>query len=173
MGKFVIKKVKKGLRFDLKAVNGLIVASGDEFYGNEAAAKKAIGVWQKNVAAAKVEDQTKPGYKKLKNPKFEIYKDERNQFRFKLKAGNGQVLAVSEAYKRKPSAQKGINSVIKNSKNAEIVMEEAKKAPAKKAPAKKATTAKKPAAKKPVAKKAPAKKPAAKKAAPKAKKESD
>ena len=123
MGKFVIKKSKKGLRFDLKAANGFIVASGDGFYKDEAAARKAIANWQKNVAAAKVEDQTVEGFKKEKNPKFEIYKDSRKDFRFRLKAGNGQLLAVSEAYKQKPSCQKGINSVIKNSKNAGIVLE--------------------------------------------------
>ena len=68
MGKFVIKKAKKGLRFDLKAGNGLIVASGDGFYATEAAANKAIATWQKNVAAASIEDQTVEGFKKEKNP---------------------------------------------------------------------------------------------------------
>ncbi|MBP3815792.1 MAG: DUF1508 domain-containing protein [Firmicutes bacterium] len=171
MGKFVIKKVKKGYRFDLKAANGLIVASGDDFYKDVAAAKKAVANWQKNVKAAKVQDQTKEGFKAMKNPKFEIYKDARNDFRFRLKAGNGQLLAASEAYKRKASAINGINSVIKNSAKADIIVEgekpaakkpEAKKAPAKKAPAKKAVAKKAPAKKAP-AKKAPAKKAPAKK----------
>ena len=154
MGKFVIKKVKKGLRFDLKSGNGQIVASGDGFYANDAAAKKAVATWQKNVATAAIEDQTVEGFKKEKNPKFEIYKDSRKDFRFRLKGANGQVLAVSEAYKKKPSAVNGIKSVIKNSAGADVVIEE-EKAPAKKAAAK------------PAAKKAPAKKTAsAKKAAP-------
>ena len=164
MGKFIIKKGKKGLRFDLKAANGLIVASGDDFFADEAAAKKAVKAWQKNVASAKIEDQTLAEFKKEKGSKFEIYKDSKNNFRFRLKAGNGQVLAVSEAYKRKPSAVNGIKSVVKNSADAEIVFEEA--APKKAAP----KAAAKPAAKKPAAKKAAPKKPAAKKAAPKAKK---
>lgn len=126
MGKFVIKKSKKGFRFDLKASNGLIVASGDDFYATEAAAKKAIATVQKNVAAAKVEDQTQEGFKKVANPKFEIYKDSKKNFRFRLKGKNGQVLAVSEAYKRNASAQNGIKSVVKNSKDAVIVLEEPK-----------------------------------------------
>ena len=165
MGKFVIKKGKKGFRFDLKAVNGLIVASGDDFFADEAAAKKAIAAWQKNVAAAKIEDQTVEGFKKAKGSKFEIFKDEKGSFRFRLKSGNGQVLAVSEAYKRKPSAVNGINSVIKNSAKAEVELEGAKPA-AKKAAKPAAKKAAKPAAKKaakPAAKKAA--KPAAKKAA--------
>ena len=180
MGKFVIKKAKKGLRFDLKAANGLIVASGDGFYKDEASAKKAIATWQAAVKAAKIEDQTKEGFKKTKNPKFEIYKDAKKEYRFRLKGGNGQILAVSEAYKQKTSAVNAINSVKKNSAKATIVLEEAKKPAAKKAAAKK-PAAKKPAAKKAAAKpaakkttakkaapkKAAAKKPAAKKAAPK------
>ena len=180
MGKFVIKASKKGLRFDLKAANGQIVASGDDFYANEAAAKKAIATLQKNAAAAAVEDQTKEGFKKEKNPKFEIYQDAKKNFRFRLKGKNGQVLAVSEAYKKVDSAANGIKSVIKNSTDAAIVMEEAapaKKAPAKKAPAKKEApkaekkaAAPKKAEKKAPAKKAPAKKAPAKKEAPKAEK---
>ena len=139
MGKFVIKKGKKGLRFDLKAANGLIVASGDDFFATEAAAKKEIDKWQKAAAAAKVEDQTKEGFKKVANPKFEIYQDAKKAYRFRLKGKNGAVLAVSEAYKKLSSCQNGIASVVKNSKDAVVVLEEApaKKAPAKKAPAKK------------------------------------
>ena len=126
MGKFVIKKSKKGFRFDLKASNGLIVASGDDFYATEAAANKAIATVQKNAAAAKVEDQTKEGFKKEKNPKFEVYKDSKKNFRFRLKGKNGQVIAVSEAYKKNASAQNGIKSVVKNCKNATIVVDEPK-----------------------------------------------
>ncbi len=173
MGKFVIKKGKKGFRFDLKSGNGMIVASGDDFFATEAAAKKAVATWQKNVEKAGIEDQTVEGFAKVKNPKFEIYKDSKNDFRFRLKGGNGQVLAVSEAYKKKPSAQNGIKSVIKNSANADVVLEEAKVAP-KKAEAKKAApkkaAPKKAAPKKAAPKKAAPKKAAPKKAAPKAKK---
>ena len=123
MGRFVIKKAPKGLRFDLKAANGLIVASGDGLYASESAARKGIETWVKNVAAAAVEDQTKDGFVKESNPKFEIYKDNRGAYRFRLKAKNGQTLAVSEAYGRKASCVKGINSVIRNSIDAEIKME--------------------------------------------------
>ena len=124
MGKFVIKKAPKGLRFDLKAVNGLIVASGDGLYASEAAARKGIETWVKNVAAAAVEDQTVEGFKKEANPKFEIYRDNRGAYRFRLKAKNGQTLAVSEGYGRKASCVKGVNSVIKNSADAAIVTEQ-------------------------------------------------
>ena len=46
--------------------------------------------------------------------KFEIYKDNSGEFRFRLKAGNGQIILASEGYKAKPSAINGIDSVKKN-----------------------------------------------------------
>lgn len=121
MGKFVIKKAPKGLRFDLKAANGLIVASGDGLYASEKAALAGIETWVKNAAAAAIEDRTAADFEKKSNPKFEIYADDRGAYRFRLKAKNGQVLAVSEGYSRKSSCIKGVNSVIKNSADAEIV----------------------------------------------------
>ena len=47
--------------------------------------------------------------------KFEIKKDKSGQFRFNLKAGNGQVILSSEAYKTKASCDNGIASVRTNS----------------------------------------------------------
>ena len=49
--------------------------------------------------------------------KFEVYKDKGGEFRFRLKAGNGQTILASEGYKRKPSCMNGIESVRKNSAN--------------------------------------------------------
>ena len=47
--------------------------------------------------------------------KFEIYNDKRGEFRFRLKAGNGQNILASEAYKAKSGCENGIESVRKNS----------------------------------------------------------
>ena len=47
--------------------------------------------------------------------KFEIYADKRGEFRFRLKASNGQVILASEGYKAKASCKRGIASVMKNS----------------------------------------------------------
>ncbi|HSM62367.1 MAG TPA: YegP family protein [Gillisia sp.] len=47
--------------------------------------------------------------------KFEIKKDKAGEFRFNLKAGNGQVILSSEGYKAKASCMNGIESVRKNS----------------------------------------------------------
>ena len=49
--------------------------------------------------------------------KFEIYKDKAGEFRFRLKAGNGQVILASEGYKAKASCVNGIESVRKNSQS--------------------------------------------------------
>ncbi|WP_373088301.1 YegP family protein [Sneathiella sp.] len=46
--------------------------------------------------------------------KFELYKDKAGEFRFRLKAGNGENVGASEGYKQKGSAENGIESVKKN-----------------------------------------------------------
>ena len=53
--------------------------------------------------------------------KFEITKDKAGKFRFRLKAGNGEIIAVSEAYKSMASAKNGIESVKKNAPGATVV----------------------------------------------------
>ena len=46
--------------------------------------------------------------------KFECYKDKSGEFRFRLKAGNGETILSSEGYKAKSSCKNGIASVQKN-----------------------------------------------------------
>lgn len=50
----------------------------------------------------------------MKNPKFELYTDKGGQFRFRLRARNGQVILSSEGYKSKSGCQNGIASVKTN-----------------------------------------------------------
>ena len=49
--------------------------------------------------------------------KFEIYTDKRGEFRFRLKASNGQAIMASEGYKAKAGCSNGIESVRKNSQD--------------------------------------------------------
>ena len=49
--------------------------------------------------------------------KFEIKKDNSGQFRFNLKAGNGQVILTSQTYASKDGCKNGIESVKKNSQD--------------------------------------------------------
>lgn len=50
--------------------------------------------------------------------KFEIYKDKAGEFRFRLKAGNGEIILASEGYKAKAGAENGVASVRKNAPDA-------------------------------------------------------
>jgi uncharacterized protein YegP (UPF0339 family) len=52
--------------------------------------------------------------------KFELYKDASGKFRFRLKAGNGQIIATGEAYESKAAALNGIESVKSNASGAAV-----------------------------------------------------
>ena len=97
MGKFVVKKTNTGVKFDLKATNGQVIATS-EVYASDDACKKGIASVQKNAPVANIEDQTVEGYAEEKHPKFEMYVDKAGEYRFRLKATNGEVIAVSEGY---------------------------------------------------------------------------
>ncbi|MEO9954085.1 MULTISPECIES: YegP family protein [Nonlabens] len=49
--------------------------------------------------------------------KFEIYKNKSGEFRFRLKASNGQTILASEGYTTKAARDNGIESVRKNSQD--------------------------------------------------------
>lgn len=122
MGKFVIHETKTGVKFDLKATNGQVILSS-EVYTTKAACVNGVESVQKNAPVAAVEDQTKEGYAAEKHPKFEIYTDNSGEYRFRLKATNAQIIGVSEGYKAHESCVNGVESVKKNSVDAEIVEE--------------------------------------------------
>ncbi len=123
MGKFVIRTVKTGTMFNLKAGNGEVIATS-EVYTTEAACKKGIESVIKNAPIAPVEDQTVEGAKKEKCPKFELYVDKAGEFRYRLKATNGQIIAVGEGYKKLASCLNGIDSIKRNAPDASIVKED-------------------------------------------------
>ena len=120
MGKFIIRKTNTGVKFDLKATNGQVIATS-EVYASDAACKKGIESVAKNAPVAAVEDQTKEGFATEKHPKFEIYKDKAGEFRFRLKATNGQVIATGEGYTTHANCINGVESVKKNAVDAEII----------------------------------------------------
>ena len=121
MGKFAVKKTATGFKFDLKAGNGEVIATS-EVYTTKAACLKGVESVKVNSAGA-VEDQTVENFEVKKHPKFEIYTDKAGEFRFRLKAKNGQVIASSEGYKKIESCRSGIESVRKNAPDAKIVEE--------------------------------------------------
>jgi uncharacterized protein YegP (UPF0339 family) len=123
MSKFVIRAVASGIKFDLVHTNGQVIATS-EVYNSKKSCLSGIASVQRNAAAANVEDQTAEGFEKVKHPKFEMYTDKAGEFRFRLKATNGQIIATSEGYKAKASCLNGIESVKKNVVDAAIVEQE-------------------------------------------------
>ena len=119
MGKFVVKRTNTGIKFDLKAGNGEVIATS-EVYTTEAACMKGIES-VRNCCGGEIEDQTVEEVVKQKHPKFEMYLDKAVEFRFRLKARNGEIIAVSEGYKAKSGCLNGIESVKKNAPEAEVV----------------------------------------------------
>ena len=119
MSKFVVKTVSSGVKFDLKATNGQVIASS-EIYAAKAACRKGVESVRKNAASANVEDQTLEGFAVKSHPKFEMYVDKAGQYRFRLKATNGKIIATSEGYVTKAACENGIESVRSNAPEAPI-----------------------------------------------------
>ena len=122
MGKFVVRQVKTGIMFNLKAGNGEVIATS-EVYNTEASCMKGIASVVKNAPIANLENQTVEGFAKEKCPKFEVYVDKAGEFRYRLKATNGQIIAVGESYKALSSCLNGIESVRRNAAENKIVKE--------------------------------------------------
>ena len=122
MGKFVIRNVASGIKFDLKATNGQVIASS-EIYESKAACLKGVESVRNCAPGANVEDQTTELFAVEQHPKFEMYQDKAGQYRFRLKARNGQIIATSEGDVTKVNCENGIQSVKKNAEEAEVIEE--------------------------------------------------
>ncbi|MEJ2242540.1 MAG: YegP family protein, partial [Candidatus Bathyarchaeota archaeon] len=104
----VYKDMAGKYRFRLRAANNKIVAVS-EAYESKAACMNGVMSVQKN-CSSHVEDQTKD-MEKLTNPKYELFTDVSNEFRFHLKASNGEIIAASEGYETKEGVLNGIDAV--------------------------------------------------------------
>lgn len=124
MSKFVIREVPSGIKFDLKAANGQVIATS-EVYAAKSVCRKGVESVRKNAPIAKLEDHTQEGFSTVTNPKFELYKDKTGAFRFRLKARNGEIIAVSEGYCSRAACENGIESVRKNAPEA-IILEQSR-----------------------------------------------
>lgn len=120
MSKFVIREVPSGLRFHLKAGNGQIIASS-EVYTTRNACLKGMESVRKNAPIAKMEDQTQEYAGIVTNPKFQLYLDKAGAFRFRLRARNGEIIAISDGYSSRAACENGIESVRKNAPGAQIL----------------------------------------------------
>lgn len=120
MGKFEVKQVKSGYRFNLKAGNGEIIAVS-EVYTTESACLNGVESIRKNAPDAAVEDQTVENFEQQKHPKFEVYLDKAGEYRFRLKAKNGEIIATGESYKAKAGCLNGIESIKRNAPESPVV----------------------------------------------------
>lgn len=119
-GKFIIKKTPKGFfRFSLAAANSMTILTSKN-YATKANCIAGIETIKKN-SNSEIEDQTlqKPIEKKC--PKFEIYLDKANLFRYRMIAANGMNVAISEdGYSSKNGCINGIKAISRAVDNAQI-----------------------------------------------------
>lgn len=104
--------------FNLEASNGQVICTS-QVYASEATCKNGIESVRKN-CKSKVEDQTLQGYQAVTNPKYELYQDKSGEYRFRLKASNGEIIAASQGYTSKQSCKNGIESVAKNAPDSPV-----------------------------------------------------
>lgn len=119
MSRFSVKVLPGGCKFDLYAPNGQMIATS-EVYDTRAACLKGVESVRKSAPSAGVEDLTEDNCPTLPHPKFQLFLDKAGQFRFRLKARNGKIIAVSDGYQTKSGCENGIDSVRKNAPAAEV-----------------------------------------------------
>ena len=113
-----MRPIPSGYKFDLRSSNGQTIATS-EVYDTRAACLKGIESVRKSAPVAPLEDLTEDG-RTFPHPKFQLYQDRAGQFRFRLKARNGKVIAVSEGYLTKSGCENGIASVRENAPDAQM-----------------------------------------------------
>ena len=122
-GKYVIKKTDKGnFVFKLYSSNYRVVAIGAQAYTTLGAAKIGVQSVINNAEIAPVENQTLKNYETLKFPKWEIYLDKKGEYRLRLFATNGNLIATTnDGYADISGAKNGIAAVARASKGCAIV----------------------------------------------------
>jgi len=123
MSGFMIRKTDSGYSFNLTADNNKIVGTS-QVYSSKPACLKGIESVESNALHAPVEDQTAKDYTTEPNPKFEIFTDKGDEYRFRLKASNGEIILSSESYTTKENCLKAIDSVKYNTIWSDIREEE-------------------------------------------------
>ena len=87
---------------------------------SRAAVLRGIESVRKNAPSAPLLDLTDPEQGAVPNPKFELYRDKAEQYRFRLRSRNGKIIAVSDGYGTKAAALSGLDSVRKNAGEAAL-----------------------------------------------------
>ncbi len=107
--KFEVYQDKAGeYRWRLKAGNGEVLATPGQGYKEKSGLNNGIEAVKRAGADEKM--------------KFEVYEDAKKEYRWRLKSGNGQVVAVSsEGYKAKAEAERATAVVKAGAAKAEVV----------------------------------------------------
>ena len=122
MGKFIIKKTNTGFIFYLKAANMETICTS-QVYASLSSCKAGIDSIKAN-CTSEIEDQTLQKPAPQACPKYEIYLDKAGEYRFRLKASNGQNILASQGYTTKAACKGGIESIKKNASKATVEKEE-------------------------------------------------
>ena len=120
-GKFDIQKAKDGrFFFSLYSSNGAVVAYS-QIYSSLSAVNTGIASVISNASKAEIEDTTLKKPTSLPCPKWEIYIDKAEQYRFRLYATNGLcVCHSSHGYSSKSGCKGGIESIKKYAAEATV-----------------------------------------------------
>lgn len=106
----IYKDNSERFRFRIKASNSFIVGHS-QGYSTKYACKVGINAIA-NMVDADTVDTTKQDYKPaIGKPAFEIYRDNENKFRFRLRAANTNNILASQGYTTKDNCIRGINSI--------------------------------------------------------------
>lgn len=123
MGKFVVIQEPTGVNFHLLAANAETIGTS-QVYASKETLMVGVESVKKNCTIAHLEDQTVANYEEAKCPKWVVYLDKAEKFRFRLLASNGLEILASQHYTTKANCLNGIESVKKNAPEAEVVEEE-------------------------------------------------
>jgi hypothetical protein len=96
-------------------------------YASLSNCKAGIEAIKKN-AGSEIEDQTLQKPQEKKFPKYQVYLDKADMYRYRLLASNGQNIAVAEdGYSTKQGCLNGIDAISRAAKDAEVDDSELKK----------------------------------------------
>jgi len=104
----VYKDVAEKFRFRLRAPNNKIVAVSEGYETKDGCVKGVHAI--KKYCDADIEDLT-IGEEGIANPKFQVFRDQAEKYRFRLRAPNNEIVAVGEGYESKAGCIKGVQAV--------------------------------------------------------------
>lgn len=117
-GVYKIVKTATGYKYILIAPNGRILIAS-EAYSKIDSCLTGIESFRRH-SHSDFEDQTDQSAASIKNPKYEVYMDSMRHYRFRLRAKNGEILALSEPYENKEMCLQAINETYLYSQSDDI-----------------------------------------------------